>query len=155
MFRTLAFCIAALTLMVAARGHGQSSIPPATQKTPEALQRTLQDLENAVWRAARDRDVNAFRELVADDARMVFPSGIVTRQQYLDSMDQRRIRGYAIDNFEAFSVTPEVVITTYKATIEGVFGGQNVPPTTVREGSVWVKRDGKWKAVWNQETGVH
>lgn len=98
--------------------------------------------------------MNAFRQLVAEDARMVFTSGVVTRQQYIEAAAKRKIESYTISDFEAFLTAPDVVITTYKATVSGVFSGNTVPATTVREGSVWVKRNGEWVAVWNQETPI-
>jgi hypothetical protein len=126
---------------------------PAAQSVPATLRREIRRREEAVWRAAKARNMAAFRELVAEDAHMVFPSGVVTRQEYIEAAGQRQISSYTISDFNAFLLAPSVVITTYKATVSGVFGGRTVPPTTIREASVWVNR-GKWVAVWNQETPV-
>jgi hypothetical protein len=124
----------------------------AARTISSGLRREIHMREDAVWRAAKNRDMTAFRELVAADARMVFPSGVMTRQQYINAAGERIISSYTIADFDAFLMAPDVVITTYKATVSGVFGGRAVPPTTIREASVWVKRTGKWVAVWNQET---
>jgi hypothetical protein len=152
MFRVvLIACMPALCGLAVGQGKSTADIQ-AGRKVPQPLRREIQMREDDVWRAAKDRDMAAFRELVAEDARMVFPSGVVTRQEYIDAIEQRKINSYTIADFDMFLVAPDVVITTYKATISGVFGGHAVPPTAIREASVWVKRSGKWVAVWNQET---
>ncbi len=144
-------CVPVLCVLALGQRKPATEIP-AARKIPATLRREIETRENAVWRAAKDGDMGAFRELVAEDARMVFMSGVVSRQQYIEAVGQRKISSYTIADFDVFLVAPDVVITTYKATISGVFGGRAVPPTTIREASVWVKRTGKWVAVWNQET---
>ncbi len=124
------------------------------RRASPGLTREIYSREEAVWHSVLQRDMKAFRELVADDARMVFPSGVITRQQYIDRTYQRQIQSYEVFDFEVFQPAADVVIATYKATISGIFRGRPISPTTVREGTVWVKRKGKWVAVWNQETAV-
>ncbi|HZQ21686.1 MAG TPA: nuclear transport factor 2 family protein [Terriglobales bacterium] len=147
----LAACLALSGLAAAdnelRQTHGERKASPA-------LTRGIYSREEAVWHSVLQRNMKAFRELVAVDARMVFPSGVVTRQQYIDSTDQRQIRSYKISDFEVFQPSANVVIATYRATLSGIFRGRLISPTTVREGTVWVKRKGKWVAVWNQETAV-
>jgi hypothetical protein len=111
--------------------------------------------EKAVWEAAKQNDMKRFNELVAGDARMIFSSGVVTRAEYIQAIGRRNITDYKLADFEVFMPAPNVVIITYKATIEGVFNGKRVEPFTVREASVWINRGGKWLAVLNQETQIH
>jgi hypothetical protein len=111
--------------------------------------------ENAVWEAAKQDDMKRFSELVAEDARMIFSSGVVTRAEYIQAIGRRNITDYKLADFELFMRAANVVIITYKATIEGVFNSKRVEPFTVREASVWINRGGKWLAVLNQETQIH
>jgi hypothetical protein len=117
-----------------------------------ALAAHILNNETAVWEAAKKRDMHAFAELVADDARMVFTSGVMTKQDYMAEVAKRVITQYSLQNFQAFMPMKGTVITLYQATVSGSSGGKTFPPTTVRESSVWIKRGGKWVAVWNQET---
>jgi hypothetical protein len=110
--------------------------------------------EKAVWEAAKLRDMRRFAELVADDARMVFTSGVMTKQEYMQAVEKRTITDYSLENFQVFMPSEGTVITLYQATVSGTSNGKAFQTTTVRESSVWIKRAGKWVAVWNQETPV-
>lgn len=134
-----------LLAMCAAQQVRANGVPPATAKRIIAN-------EKAVWEAAKHKDMERFSELVADDAHMVFSSGMVTRAEYIRSIANRNITRYTLANFHLFIPAPGVVIITYKATIEGVFNGRQSGRLTVREASVWINRAGKWLAVLNQET---
>ena len=111
--------------------------------------------EKAVWQAAKLRNMRRFAELVADDARMVFTSGVMTKQEYMQAVGKRTITDYLLENFQVFMPAEGTVITLYQATVSGTSNGKLFPTTTLRESSVWIKRAGKWVAVWNQETPVH
>ncbi|NDQ55572.1 MAG: nuclear transport factor 2 family protein [Acidipila sp.] len=108
--------------------------------------------ERAVWEAAKQKDMVRFASLVGDDARMIFTSGIVTRDEYIRSIADRNITNYSLKNFQVFTPSADTAIVVYDATIAGIFKGNAVSSYTVREASVWVKRSGKWIAVLNQET---
>lgn len=119
---------------------------------PPSLIAEIQANERAVWEAAKVRDMRTFADLVADDARMVFTSGVMTKQEYIGSLGKRTITDYALRDFQVFMPAEGTVITLYQATVSGSSSGKIFPPTTLRESSVWVKHADKWVAVWNQET---
>ncbi|HXN21313.1 MAG TPA: nuclear transport factor 2 family protein [Candidatus Dormibacteraeota bacterium] len=132
---------------------------PATKgKTPPPVSPQLvsqiQQREREVWEAARQKDMHRFDALVADDARMIFTSGIMTKSEYLRSIGKRNITSYVLEDFQVLQPATDTVLTIYKVTLSGTFDGRSIPPSTVREASVWVKRSGKWLAVLNQETPV-
>lgn len=58
--------------------------------------------ENAVWEAAKLRDMHRFADLVADDARMVFVSGVMTKQEYMREASERTITDYSLEDFQLF-----------------------------------------------------
>jgi hypothetical protein len=111
--------------------------------------------ERAVWESVRTQNPAQFRRLVADDARMIFPSGVLTKSDFLRLMPQRRIATYALENFQFFEPRPGTTILIYRATRSGSFRGTPFPPESVREASVWVLRAGRWVAVLNQETPIN
>jgi hypothetical protein len=125
------------------------------ENTSPALTSEILINEKAVWQAAKLRDMRGFAELVADDARMVFTSGVMTKQEYMQAVGKRTITDYSLENFQVFMPAEGTVITLYQATVSGTSNGKVFPTTTLRESSVWIKRVGKWVAVWNQETPVH
>jgi hypothetical protein len=136
----------------AVSGHSNQTAVRTEAAVSAGIAATILAHEKAVWEAAKQGDMDGFRKLVADDARMIFSSGIRTRQEYIESTATRQIKSYSLDDFQVFLPAPNTAIAIYKATISGVFAGKDVPATTVREASVWIKRGGRWVAVLNQET---
>ena len=125
-----------------------------SSEAPPSLAEEIRGRESAVWEAAKTKDIAAFQALVAEDARMIFTSGVKTRAEYIESIEERHITHYSLRDFQVFRPAPDTVFTIYKATFSGVFGGKTVQAFTVREASVWVRRSGKWVAVLNQETPI-
>jgi hypothetical protein len=91
---------------------------------------------------------------VAPDARMVFESGVLTRADYLKGLPDRSIKDFHLTDFVVLLPNAQTAIVIYKASRSGTYRGKPFPPATVREATVWVKRDGKWVAVLNQETAT-
>jgi hypothetical protein len=118
----------------------------------DTLRREIIANEAAVWEAAKTKDMGKFAQLVAEDAHMIFSSGVMSRSEYIDSASERVISEYALSDFDVYMAAPNAVITIYKATVSGVFGGVRVDRVTVREASVWILRSHRWMAVLNQET---
>lgn len=110
--------------------------------------------EKAVWEAAKAKNVAQFNRLVAEDARMVFESGVFTRADYVSGLADRSITGFTLADFTVLKPNKQTAIVIYKATRSGTYKGRPFPPATVREASVWIKRDGRWVAVLNQETPI-
>lgn len=111
--------------------------------------------ERAVWESVRTGNAALFRRLVADDARMIFTSGVMTKSDFLRLMPQRHISSYTLEDFQFLEPRPGIAILIYRATRSGSFKGAPFPPESVREASVWVLRGGRWLAVLNQETPIH
>jgi hypothetical protein len=156
----LIFCLTSVCLVFgqAEAGHKSVKSIPKTKTNksiPAALLSEIMANEKAVWEAAKLRDMRRFDALVADDARMVFTSGIMTKQEYANTAARRTITDYSLTNFQAFMPAEGTVITLYQATVSGTSDGKAFPTTTMRESSVWIQRGSKWVAVWNQETPIH
>ena len=132
--------------------------PLLAQNADRSIKGTAEQLvienEKAVWEAAKAKDVTHFKLLVAEDARMVFESGVFTRAAYLSGLPDRTITNFTLTDFTVLRPTARTAIVIYKASRSGTYKGRPFPPATVREASVWVKRDGRWVAVLNQETSI-
>ena len=110
--------------------------------------------EIAVWEAAKKKDMRHFSELVAEDAHMIFASGVMSRSDYMHSAAERTITDYQLSDVQVYVAKADSIITIYKATISGTFRGVHLDGVMVREASLWVNRSGKWVAVLNQETPI-
>ena len=147
-FATLAFGQSQMIL------DSRSMMKPAFPSVSPELAAQILAREKAVWEAAKQRDMRRFDDLVADDARMVFVSGMMTKQEYMRAASARTITDYSLKDFQVFLPAKGIVITSYKATVSGTANGKAFTATAVRESSLWVHRDQKWVAVWNQETPI-
>jgi hypothetical protein len=114
--------------------------------------RKVMNLEREVWRAARERDANAFAELVPADALMIFRSGMMTQPDYLATMKDRVLEENSIEDLQGFMPNPTTVILTYKTVRAGSYRGRQFPNSTVIESTIWIKRRDRWIAIINQET---
>jgi hypothetical protein len=110
--------------------------------------------ERAVWESVKQKDAARFSGLVADDARMIFDTGILTKADFLKSLPDRTILDYKLESFMVLKPNSQTVILIYEATRSGLNKGKPFPPTSVHEASVWVLRKGQWIAVLNQETPI-
>lgn len=153
----LILCLAVVVSLMAQDSTNRTPLEPKAPDTrgiSPALESQILANERAVWDAAKTRDMQRFAKLVGDDARMIFASGVMTKQEYMQAVAKRTITEYSIEKFQAFLPNGETVITLYEATVAGTSNGKAFPPSRLRESSVWVLRAGKWVAVWNQETPI-
>jgi hypothetical protein len=146
-----ALCAALLT--IAGMEYCFGSQHKASGADP-AVARAVVANERAVWEAVKEKKADRFAQLVADDARIVFDTGILTKDQFLQSLPDRTITSYSLDDITVLEPNPATAILIYKATRSGFYKGKPFPPTAVHEGSVWVNRGGNWVAVLNQETPI-
>jgi hypothetical protein len=119
-----------------------------------AIVKKVIKLEKLVWKVAQERDANAFRELVPADAIRIFQSGIMRQPDYLKTMKERTIVHYEFGPIRGFMPTASTVILVYQAVRIGHEGSRNFPQAAVVESTTWVKREGRWVAVLNQETPI-
>jgi len=138
----------------ATAAHATAKAPSSAASSPSGIDRQVIANEHAVWEAVKQQDAAKFKELVADDARIVFDTGILTKSDFLASLPDRTITDYKLESFTVLKPNSQTVILIYKATRSGLYKGKPFPPSPVHEGSVWVLRKGKWVAVLNQETPI-
>ena len=110
--------------------------------------------EKRVWKAAKERDAEAFRQLVADDGIMIFRSGIMRQPEYLATMNSRTVAHAKWKRVKGFMPNLTTVILTYETVRIGSFRGKRFPSNPVIESTTWIKRGKRWVAILNQETHV-
>jgi hypothetical protein len=130
------------------------AVPQAPADSRSSLDQRMIANERAVWESVKQKDAARFGELVADDARIIFDTGILTKSDFLASLPERTIVDYTLDSFTVLKPNGQTVILIYRATRSGVYKGKPFPPAAVHEASVWVLRKSQWVAVMNQETPI-
>src|SRR3982750_4288606 len=92
--------------------------------------------EKEAWQAFEDKNPDAFKKLVDKDFRAVYAEGVVDLAAELAEMQKADMKSFAIRDFSSFSDEPDVIVTTYKCTMQGANGGQDTSGT-YNCGTVW------------------
>jgi len=72
----------------------------------------------------------------------------------IDAVKKLALTDVSFSDWKMLTVDKDAVVITYSATMKGSFDGQPFPQSSVRASSAWVNRDGKWLAIFHQETDI-
>jgi len=104
--------------------------------------------EKAAWQAFKDKKVDDFKKLLDKDVRCVYAEGVHKLQNELDDMKKWEMKSFTFSDYDSFTDEPDVIVTTYKVTIEGTYDGKDMAGT-YNVGSVWKKEKGAWLAIFH------
>src|SRR6478735_2057056 len=97
--------------------------------------------EKAAWQAFKDKNAEDFKKVVDGDMVGVYADGIANMQKW-------DMKSFKISDYNAISDEPDVMVTSYKVTIEGTFDGKDASGTYIA-GSVWKIENSKWLAIFH------
>lgn len=120
---------------------------PAASPAPPA---TVTEAEQQVWDALKRKDWAAFAAFLADDMIEVEADGVYTRAQSVENVKRFDFSTVTLSDFREVKLTPDVSVLTY--TVRGT--GADWPPNGMRHTTVWVRRGGRWQAVFHQGTNI-
>ena len=116
-----------------------------------AIEKTLIANENKVSEAVAKHDVKTFTDLVDVDGLAADQNGFMKVADFVKSMDQLKVTSWHIMDTQVSWVDDKTAIVRYTWMGAGTFMGQPFPSTTYAS-TVWTERNGKWVAVFHQET---
>lgn len=116
----------------------------------EALCRTLVSLEEQGWQAlTQGAGADFYQEELTDHALMVFPIGVLTREQSIAAMRAAPPwASFRIENPRVVKLTDDSAILTYRCTAQRA--GQE--PYSAFMTTAFVRRNGPWKPAFHQHT---
>jgi uncharacterized protein (TIGR02246 family) len=122
----------------------------ARADTADEVERARQTIQTAFNKG----DVDTLKSLMTEDLMTTLAYARFTnRADLLKVLGELKISEYKMDGLKVKTLTNDVALTSYRATIKGTYKGKAVPsPVQVVE--VWIKRDGKWLQASYQETPV-
>ncbi|HXA46263.1 MAG TPA: nuclear transport factor 2 family protein [Burkholderiaceae bacterium] len=128
-----------------------------TQRTTENIVADhIRDIERQRLRALVAADMDAARQLHADDFQLITPIGVaLSKDEYLGAIATEYIN-YLIWEPGAIAVRlfENLAVIRYQAQLEVVFGGHKVPLGAYWHTDTYEQRDGRWLAVWSQATAI-
>lgn len=122
------------------------------------LEKTLLANERAVNEAVAKGDAAAFSRHVAADAwSLDGMSGRMPVSEFVKQFPQMvkdmKMTSWDITEPKLLPIDANTAVLTYKWTGSGTYQGQPIP-SPVWASTVWAKRNGKWMAVFHQESTV-
>jgi hypothetical protein len=122
---------------------------PAAAHTAEPVSDDPVAREKQVWDAIKKKDYDRFASFLAEDQVEVSPWGINDKAASVSGVQQANIGSGTLSDFKTLKINDDAVIVTYM-----LKGSGDIPPGGERESSLWVKRGGKWLALYHQGTAV-
>ena len=104
--------------------------------------------EKEAWQAFKDKNADAFKKLVDKDFKGVYAEGIVDLKAELDEMQKADMKSFTLSDFTSFSDEKDVIVTTYKCTMQGTNGGKD-NSGTYNCGTVWKMENNVWMAIFH------
>jgi hypothetical protein len=104
--------------------------------------------ENAAWQAFKDKKADDFKKVVDKDFRGVHAEGISDMAKELSDMQKWDMKSFSISDFTSFSDEKDVIVTTYKITVQGTFDGKDASGV-FNAGTVWKMENGAWLAIFH------
>jgi len=154
-----------LGALVLSAGLAAAQEKPATKKPSapapkaaasgehSALDKALIANEHRINEAVAKGDKAAFSALVSSDSAMADESGYMTTADFLPVFDTVKVSSWKMSDEKVHWAGPNAAVVTYVWTGKGTFQGQPIPDKTYSS-TVWTKKDGKWVAIYHQESAA-
>ncbi len=131
-----------------------SNTATAQASPPAVSDAELIALDREIWEAIKSKNWDAFAAHLDDAAITVNDSGVYDKTQTLEGLKKMELTEYAISDTKVVKLDPDAAVLTYTTNAKGKYDGQPIPETPSRDTTVFVKRGGKWLAIFHQETMV-
>jgi hypothetical protein len=125
------------------------SASPAAAHAAEPVSDDPIAREKQVWDAIKKKDYDRFASFLAEDQVEVFPWGVNDKAASVNGIKQANLSGSTLGDFKTLKINDNAVIVTYS-----IKGSGDISPSGERGSTLWVKRDGKWLALYHQGTTV-
>jgi len=118
-----------------------------------AIEKQIIMLERTINEAFAKGDTKAFHANIAPDAIGVDPTGInkVSGPDFDKMLLATKVQSWNMDGSQFYWINDTSVLHMYRWTGKGTFQGEAIPSPTWSS-TVWTNKNGKWMAVFHQET---
>jgi uncharacterized protein (TIGR02246 family) len=114
-------------------------------------------IEKEQWEAWKDKDGEAYRDVIADDAVFVSADASIEKGKEAIMADisghECQVKSLNFDDFNVRRYSADTAILTYTFTQDVSCAGQKLPKRIFAE-SVYVRQGGKWRTASYQETAI-
>jgi hypothetical protein len=138
--------------MATASPSSKKPAPPAkAESSPMAKPaETTDDLaanEKLVWEAIKGRNYDAFGSYLADDSTEIEETGVYDKAGSIKGVQEFDASKAELSDWKTVKFDDDASVVTYKIKVPGM-----KPSETGYHSTIWVKRDGKWRAFFHMGT---
>jgi hypothetical protein len=108
--------------------------------------------EKQAWEAVQKKDFEGFRNIMANDGIYVSHHGILDPAGTIKETNELELTDLSFSDWKVLSIDKGAVVVTYTAHIQGKIQGQPLVATAVRGSTAWLNREGKWLAIYHQDS---
>jgi hypothetical protein len=116
--------------------------PSAMAKAPETTDDPVAN-EKLVWDAIKSRNYDAFGFYLADDSLEIEPEGTYNKAGSVQGVQGFDASKAEASDWKTLKFDDDASVVTYKVKVPGM------KPDTGYHSTIWVKRDGKWRAFFH------
>ena len=110
--------------------------------------------EKEIWQALTKKDLTGFGAMLAEDQIYVSGDGVHDKASTIKSVTGFVPTTVDYADWKLVPINNDAVVLIYKATVKGTMNGSAVPEGAAYTSSIWVNRDGKWLALYHQDSDV-
>lgn len=145
---------AACTTPTTNQPSANRTVTKETKPAPAISEADATAKEKEAWDAIGKKNYDAFADLLATDYLEINDQSVSDRTTSIGLVKDLTVSDVSYSDWKLLPIDKDSFAITYTVNLKGTYKGQAFPMTAVRASSAWVKRDGKWVAVYHQETDV-
>ncbi|SRR6266849_2139764 len=147
--------VAACTAPPANRETVNSSTVSEKPSAPAMTEADATAKEKAIWDTVKNKDYDGFASMLAsDEMEVTGGDGVLEKAGSVSMVKDFEPSEITFSDWKFMSIDKDAWVVTYTVNVKGKYKGKDFPPATARASSAWAYRDGKWLAVYHQETDV-
>ena len=148
----LVACACAGPTEITNRSAAPSANKAAETKTSLISEAEVIAKEKQAWDAVRNKDFDSFRNIMASDGVYVSHHGVLDPAGTIKETKELDLTDLSFSDWKVLPIDKDAVVVTYTAHVQGRIEGQPLVATAVRGSTAWVNREGKWLAIYHQDS---
>jgi hypothetical protein len=128
--------------------------PAADTSTAAITEADATAKEKAIWDTIKQKDYAAFAGMLADDQIEVLPDGVHDKAASVAGVKEFEPSEVNFSDWKFLPIDKDGFLVAYTVEVKGKYQGKDIPLESTRCSSAWMRRGGKWLAVFHQESAV-
>lgn len=110
--------------------------------------------EKQVWEVVEKKDYNAFADMLDEQVISVSNDVVDDKAATVKGVSGFVPTDVVLSDWKFLPIDKDAAVIVYKANYKATVNGQPIPPQSVYASTAWVNRNGKWLAIYHQESEI-